>query len=56
MEKESGLVFLTSEEYLELVNKSIRLDILADVIKASGYISDDVIKGVLGIDRKGGDK
>lgn len=56
MDKESGVVILSNDEYIGLISKSVRLDILADVIKANGYVNDDVVRGILGIDRKGREK
>nr|DAU62480.1 MAG TPA: hypothetical protein [Caudoviricetes sp.]DAZ75490.1 MAG TPA: hypothetical protein [Caudoviricetes sp.] len=50
--KNSRIVLLTKSEYEVLVDKQARLNVLKEVFETCGYISDEVVRAILGVERK----
>ena len=50
--KNSRTVLLTKSEYEVLADKQARLNVLKEVFETCGYISDEVVRAILGVERK----
>lgn len=52
MVEDNRIVTLTKCEYEVLADKQARLNVLKEVFETCGYISDEVVRAILGVERK----
>lgn len=52
MVEDNRIVTLTKREYEALADKQARLNVLKEVFETCGYISDEVVRAILGVERK----
>lgn len=48
----SGVITLAKREYEILASKQARFDVLREVFESCGYIPDEVVRVILGVERK----
>lgn len=50
--KNSRTVLITKSEYEVLADKQARFNVLKEVFENCGYVSDEVVRAILGVERK----